>query len=218
MTKRVKGLVHGWGLTDVSSYIDGTRETCPFYRKWVDLVKRVHSENYQLKYPTYRECSITDEWQKASGFKSWMQSQEWEGLELDKDILNLGNKYYSPETCVFVPKYVNYLLLMRDACRGSFPVGVQSKPVDKRYCASNQVVRYHARVNNGLGEYISLGTFKEPQDAHLAWQHGKIDAILNVLQRYRNETCYREDVEESLFNRIEMIRTDILFGRETLKI
>lgn len=218
MTKGVKGLVHGWGLTDVSSYIDGTRETCPFYRKWVDLVKRVHSEKYHLKYPTYKECSITEEWQKASGFESWMKSQDWEGLELDKDILTLGNKYYSPETCVFVPKYVNYLFLMRDACRGAFPVGVQLKPVDKRYCASKQPVRYHTRVNNGFGAYISLGTFKDQQDAHLAWQHGKIDAILNVLQRYRNETCYREDVEESLFNRVEMIKTDILFGRETLKI
>lgn len=219
MSKGVNGLVHGWGLTDVSSYKDGTRETCPFYRKWVDMVKRVHSKKYLLKYPSYDGCSIDEQWKKTSVFKNWMMGQNWEGLELDKDILHFGNKVYSPETCVFVPEYVNSVLLMRDRCRGAFPVGVKRRAKDKRFPHLPQSSKYCSSVNNGDGKYVSLGTtFTTPEDAHRAWQVGKKDAILRVLERYRADECHRDDVSEALMSRVRLLEEDHRLCVETLKL
>lgn len=211
-----KGVVHNWGLTDISSYKDETRELCPFYAKWTDLVKRVHSRKYIEKHPTYSGCKITESWRKASGFKSWMSDQNWEGLELDKDILFMGNKIYSPDTCVFVPTYVNYVLLGRDSRRGLYPIGVSKRSPDKRCRPGHNPEKYVAAVNDGLGNYIKLGsTFTTPGEAHKAWQAGKADAIIRVVDRYRNEGCYRKDVEEALLGRVDLLSEHLKLGIET---
>jgi hypothetical protein len=53
-----------------------------------------------------------------------MQGQDWEGKQLDKDLLIVGNKLYSPETCVFVSKITNTFTIDCGASRGEWPIGV----------------------------------------------------------------------------------------------
>lgn len=125
--------VYGWGILDSPTIDQWTGDKCRIYSKWYDMIKRVKSERYLEKYPSYEGCSVSDEWKRSSDFKRWMSSQIWEGLELDKDILFPGNKVYSSKTCCFVPKYLNYLFLARDSCRGEYPLGVKQRPLDKRY-------------------------------------------------------------------------------------
>ena len=43
---------------------------------------------------------------------------------LDKDILIKGNKIYSQDTCIFVPKAINSLFTNRKRFRGEYPIGV----------------------------------------------------------------------------------------------
>ena len=51
---------------------------------------------------------------------------------MDKDILVKGNKVYSPDTCRFVPQYINSLLTNAAAIRGELPCGVVAlKPSSK---------------------------------------------------------------------------------------
>jgi len=94
-------LVFGVATSD-SSYvtqktIDGVMVVCPFYRKWISMLTRCYSKNYQLRHPTYKGCSVSDEWLLFSAFKSWMKKQDWDGKQLDKDLLISGNKIYSPD-------------------------------------------------------------------------------------------------------------------------
>ena len=82
---------------------------CPFYRRWVHMLERCYSERYQEKKPTYIGCTVCEEWLRFSNFKSWMETQDWEGKHLDKDLLVEGNKIYSPDTCILV--YLSQMLL-----------------------------------------------------------------------------------------------------------
>ena len=40
-------------------------------------------------------------------FRSWMMTQSWWGLVLDKDKLGFGMKLYSPSTCCFITNAEN---------------------------------------------------------------------------------------------------------------
>ena len=86
------------------------REHCPYYRKWKAMLSRCYSEKSHNKYPTYKECVVCEDWLLFSNFRKWMITQEWEGLQLDKDLLVFNNKVYSPETCVFIHRKVNNFL------------------------------------------------------------------------------------------------------------
>lgn len=82
---------------------------CPFYTRWCNMIKRCYDKNTLKKRKSYDGCSVCDEWLTFSNFKKWMESQEWDGKHLDKDILTMGNKIYSPETCFFVSNRINNL-------------------------------------------------------------------------------------------------------------
>lgn len=86
------------------------------YRKeylcWSDMFKRCYNENWLEKHSTYSEAEVCDGWLKFSNFLKWHQENYIEGWHLDKDLLGDG-KLYSPETCCFIPAYINKFLTKR---------------------------------------------------------------------------------------------------------
>ena len=107
-------LVFGKGSNDATymtqTTFNGRSSICPYYSRWRDLLKRCYSDKFQNKNTSYIGCSIASEWIKFSNFKSWMEKQDWEGKELDKDLLVQGNKVYGPSTCIFVPREINLIV------------------------------------------------------------------------------------------------------------
>jgi len=101
-----KKLIYGVGVNDVDI---PTREMIDVYQRWHTLIKRCYSKKYQDRFPCYQGCIVCDEWHKLSNFKAWMESQDWEEKELDKDLFGTG-KLYSPEMCAFIPPWVNTFL------------------------------------------------------------------------------------------------------------
>lgn len=101
--------VQGVGIMDADYIVDvreywvenGKRKSrlvwsCPFHRKWSDMLVRCYSPK-RLEYrQSYAGCYVCDEWLTFSNFKSWMEKQDWEGKHLDKDLLQTGSKVYSP--------------------------------------------------------------------------------------------------------------------------
>ncbi|MGY2429597.1 hypothetical protein [Pseudomonas tolaasii] len=128
-------------------------------------------------------------------------------MDLDKNILKEGNNVYCPEYCVFVPEYLNNLLVTRHNFRGDQPLGVYKQPKRKHRA-------YRAKVSKG-GEVKYLGDFLTPGQAHAAWQKGKIEAIEIAMSRYANEKCCRQDVLDALSRRISVLQEDLANGRET---
>ena len=121
-------LVYGVGINDAiyttQPMINGKQVVCPYYRTWKDMIRRCYSTKYYDKRPTYEGCSVADEWLVFSKFKAWMETQDWEGNQLDKDILLQGNRIYSKDTCAFVSGSVNSFVLNNQAIRGEYKIGV----------------------------------------------------------------------------------------------
>jgi len=172
MTKRTS--IYGVGINDsdysVQPRISKTnqRNSCPFYLRWKEMLRRCYSEKDHLRNPTYKDCEVVEEWKYFSNFKSWMQKQDWKDKHLDKDILFPGNKIYGPNTCIFVTNQVNLLLVKCDSRRGNFPLGVSAAiRKDKIYYQSHMGRKY-------------LGFYDDIMEAHRSWQLEKYNHIKKV--------------------------------------
>lgn len=178
---KIRKLVYGVGINDADyvtqkkesvGYVDGKRKrklvwNCPYYQTWVGMLKRCYSTKYQEKRPTYKGCSVSDEWLTFSNFKNWMENQDWEGKQLDKDLLLEGNKVYSSETCVFVAPMVNSFTIDCRAARGEWLIGVYWDKRDRRF---------HSRCNNPFTKKLEhLGLFTCELEAHQAWLKRKLE-------------------------------------------
>lgn len=139
---------------------------CPFYLKWKNMLRRCYAPEAKEQL-SYSASVVCDEWHLFSNFKRWMEQQDWQGKELDKDLLVTGNKEYSPDTCVFVTHQVNIFLTERTSMRGEYPIGVHFTKSNGKYRA------YCNSVTNG--KMIHLGFFSEPEAAHKAWLKYKLE-------------------------------------------
>ena len=108
---RGKSLVYGIGINDADYPIRVGGKFCPFYATWQRMLRRCYCKKTQVSQPSYKQASVCEEWKRFSNFKSWMETQDWEGKELDKDLLVLWNKIYSADTCVFIPKLINTFII-----------------------------------------------------------------------------------------------------------
>ncbi|MCK4758725.1 MAG: hypothetical protein KAT69_01680 [Candidatus Aminicenantes bacterium] len=169
-----RSLICGVGINDAdyitTKQINGKIIRCPFYQKWRGMLTRCYDKKTKDRFPTYNGCSVVEEWLTFSNFKKWMESQNWQGKELDKDIIEPGNKIYSPKTCVFVDRYVNGLLVDSAGKRGKYPIGVYFQK-DRRKFASRCNIK---------GKKELLGRFDTCEDAFLVYKKAKHDEILRV--------------------------------------
>ena len=173
-------LVFGVGINDADYVVqrnevievNGRRKKkmvwiCPYYRAWKSMLERCYSAKLQERQPTYIGCTVSEEWKRFSNFRTWMVAQDWEGKQLDKDLLFDGNKVYSPETCVFVAKAVNNFTVDSRATRGEWLIVV---------CGNKEKGKFMSLCNNPFTkrqEY--LGYFTCEQEAHQTWIKRKLE-------------------------------------------
>ena len=187
--KRTK-LVYGVGVNDYKGNTKYNHVHIPSYHTWVQMLKRCYSKEYLDKRPTYRGCSVCEEWWSFSNFKKWFDENYIEGYSLDKDILFKHNKLYSPETCCFVPNEINVLLCKSDAKRGCMPIGVYER---KLVNGSS----YMAYLNKN-GCHINLGTFYSVEDAFKAYKQAKEAHIKDMATQYYKDGKITEKVYNAL--------------------
>jgi len=173
--RKKEKLVCGVGINDADyvtyKIIDGKRWRCPFYRAWMNMLDRCYSPKHHARRPNYIGCSVVHEWHYFMAFRAWMISQDWNGKQLDKDILTPGNKVYGPETCLFVSIQINSLLNDHAASKGDYPQGVHW---------DNQCKKYRARIRI-FGKTKHLGYFATADAASIAYRKTKHAHILHVV-------------------------------------
>jgi hypothetical protein len=168
-------LAFGVGINDsdypLNPRLGSKRNPCPFYTKWKDMLMRCYSEQYLRKKPEYVGCSVCDDWLVFTKFKAWMSTQDWHGKCLDKDIVNPGNKVYSPENCALVTEMTNnFVVGITKMLKGEM-VGARKKDCGK----------YHARCRNPFNlKSEHIGSFDTELDAHLAWKARKHEHAIKL--------------------------------------
>lgn len=158
MPNKKTRLILGVGINDLK----GESITAQ-YRTWASMLSRCYCDNGQ-GYRTYKGCSVCPEWLVFSNFKAWMDKQDWQGKQLDKDILVQGNKVYSPDTCVFVPRAINAF----------FKLGINGRDLPTGAAKIGTREAYQCSVSNPFTKKQDLvGVFPTPHEAHQAWRARK---------------------------------------------
>lgn len=168
-------LVQGVGVNDLPGLAE-TKE----YRLWRSMLNRSYDKKLHQRQPTYLNCEASSDFLVFSKFRDWCQNQigfNQPNFELDKDLLEKGNKEYHPDKCVFIPKEINSSMRTKKKSRGDLPIGVTLFK-DGRYIAA------HKAFN---GKRVHLGLYKTPQEAFQAYKQAKENHIKLLAEKYRDQ-------------------------------
>lgn len=208
--------IYGFGIYDTdeprSVFVSGKVIYNQIYYRWRAMLQRC----YDQKSKAFGKANVCSEWASYSAFKQWVETQHWEGLCLDKDILSSCEKVYSPETCAFVPPYINSLLNTRKADRGALPLGVSYRP--KSPDMVNEFKKCYVAFLSQGGKQKAIGFSECPYIAHSIWQKGKSSYIENTLKKYAKEDCFRTDVADALTRSVWNLRLQAARNEETFSL
>jgi hypothetical protein len=155
----------------------------PQYKKWTEILNRCYNRKNDGNLTTYEHCKMSDDWHNFQNFAKWYDENYYEishshlscKMHIDKDILVKGNKVYSPETCVFVPQFINNIFTKRESLRGECVIGVRK--VRENYVAQITMA----------GKKHMLGTYKNELDAFYKYKQvkeGYIKEVANENKQY----------------------------------
>lgn len=176
-SKQYTPTVQGVGFLGVGRHktkVDG--KVNPAYRTWKNMLLRCYGPSFSDRFPAYTGCTVAPEWHNFQIFAEWYHTQViGEGWGLDKDLIVKGNKVYSAETCSFVPREINNLLLNHKNGRGDLPQGV---------CCYQGRYRAHISVR---GKLQHLGTFSTPEAAFAAYKGVKEAHVKDMANFWKPE-------------------------------
>ena len=162
------------------------------YTLWRNMLKRCYSTTLKKKYPTYKDCEASDNFLYYEYFYEWCNSQigfgnqDW---QLDKDLLFKGNKVYSEDSCVFIPKEINSLLTKSDKVRGKHLIGVH-------WCNASKA--FVAMVSKNKGKQEFLGCFKTELEAFNTYKTAKEAFVKEQANKWKSQIDER--AYEALMN------------------
>ena len=160
--------VCGIGITGNIIPVMENGEKIKEYQIWCGIIQRCYKNNSNNRNKSYQNCTIAKEWLYFPNFYTWITSQpnydKWKnntGWHIDKDIIQKGNKEYSPEKCCLVPHYINTIFKSTKTRRGNLPIGV----------GKERNGRYFAQCGNPFtGKNDHLGTYDTPEEAFYAYK------------------------------------------------
>lgn len=198
-------IIYGSGVVDLhypKKIRRGSRQdvvvvwSCPYFERWRGLIRRCYSKAQLERNPTYLQCEVCDDWLIFSKFKLWMETQDWEGKELDKDLLVDNNKLYSPETCLWVSHDVNIFICDRRRLE------TNTKSIGTALDIGTGLWRAQCGNPFGNTSYEKrgyIGLFKTQELAHLAWKIKKHEYACRLAELQENPK-----VAEALLNRYKL--------------
>lgn len=167
------------------------------YYIWYRMIDRCYNPKALSKRPTYKGCSVCDEWQCYANFEKWYEENYYDchfggRMCVDKDILFKGNKIYSPQTCCIIPQEINCLFTATDSLRGEYPIGV--------YKWKNGLNVQVNKIINNKSTRVHVGYFglNEVDKAFFAYKIEKEKYIKEQAEKFKE--YLPQNVYEALYN------------------
>lgn len=171
------------------------------YSTWYQMLERCYDEKCQEKNPTYINCEVCNEWYSFQNFAEWCYKNYYtikgEQMCLDKDILLKGNKIYSPETCIFVPKRINSLFTKSDKSRGNSVIG--TSPKNGKYVVHCNLIN----PKTGKSKQKNLGHYDTELEAFEVYKYYK-ERNIKMVADY-----YEEQIPINLYNALYEYEVEI---------
>lgn len=150
---------------------------------WKSRYRLMCSRCYNLSAKDYKYYGasgsyVSEKWSTFDKFLSFLKEHPYlrDEYQIDKDLLVKGNKEYGPDTCVFLPKEINYFMTNRKTERGSYPLGV---------CWSKAKSKFVAASREG-GKKVFLGTFDDPITAFHVYKAFKEGLAKKLAEKYKD--------------------------------
>lgn len=162
--------LHGIGYVGMGKHKSRTVA----YRKWANMITRCYSED-RTGFQTYNDVTVCADWHNHQNFADWFYKQEGcenSAWQLEKDILVLGNRVYSPKTCCLVPRGLNNFVASLNEDVSGFSLHEHSG----LYRAE-----YHTE-----GRTKSLGYYKDPENAAAAYKAMKDSLRVVTFDKYKD--------------------------------
>ena len=153
------------------------------YKCWYHMIRRC----YENKDTSYKDCSVCEEWLCYANFEKWYEDNYWEcgseTMHLDKDILKHGNRIYSPNNCIFVPKDINMLFVKQKNKRiNNLPIGVK---LDSSTLTRDKQL-YVARISK-KNKTVTICRTIDPITAFNSYKVEKENYIKEVADEYKSK-------------------------------
>lgn len=165
----------GVGVCDIS-----TKGFEKEYSAWSNLIRRTSG---MVKTTAYVNATCSDDWKVFSSFLrdlklmkgySTFLNNDW---ALDKDLIVFGNKHYSKDTCVLVPREINNLLVRKESSNIGCKVGVHWSSKKEMYVAQLSVKTRR----------LYIGAFRNEEEAFQAYKKAKETYIKEVAEKWKVE-------------------------------
>lgn len=164
----------GVGYVGVGEHLTGCKKDgmTEEYHCWQNMLERCYCKKLKELHPSYYDIStVCDEWHNFQTFASWHKEHRYpvnERLHLDKDILFVGNKIYSPTTCLLVPQRLNVMFINQTNNRG-LPNGIVK-------CNKGYLAKYNGK---------ELGIYPTVEDAYVVYSNKKKEEIMKIANEYK---------------------------------
>ena len=167
------------------------------YELWQSMLERCYSDNFKKRQPTYEGCEVSDNFKSYEYFYEWCHEQVGfgnEGFHLDKDLLIKGNKVYSEDSCVFIPREINSMLIKRTASRGEHLIGV---------CWNKANKAFMAQVGKNKGKREHLGYYKTELEAFKSYKTAKESFVKEQAEKWKDK------IDERAYNTLMNYQVEI---------